>query len=372
MTLQPIFPWWLMAGLIAAVVVFLGWRLFLAVRKPAGARRREWMLRGALVLLLLAAALRPGVPGGSAQAATADVNVFFVVDTSSSIVAEDYGDAAPRLDGVRLDIMAIAGELPGARFSLLTFDSSAVVRMPLTTDTTALDTAVAVLRPQVTAFSKGSSVTAAGKLLSERLQAAQDSHPERPRLVYYLGDGEQTSAAAPETIKLDGGLVNGGAVLGYGTAGGGRMKENAGQRSGADGGAGYIQDRTSGSGRDALSVIDEDRLQGIAGQLGVPYVHRSAGDAVAPMMQAADPGELASVSNGEELGGRAELYWIFAFGAFLLGLRETFLVVRHWRQLPGALTTADRAQTTAGRAQAPAGGAQAPAGAVRPPEEARK
>ena len=49
----------------------------------------------------------------------------------------------------------------------------------------------------MTAYSKGSSVTAAGKLLTERLRAARDSHPERPRLVYYLGDGEQTSAAAP-------------------------------------------------------------------------------------------------------------------------------------------------------------------------------
>ena len=99
--------------------------------------------------------------------------------------------------------MAIAGELAGARFSLLTFDSNAIVRMPLTTDTSALDTAVTVLQPQVTAFSKGSSITAARKLLAERLRSARDSHPERPRLVYYLGDGEQTSAAAPEAIKVD-------------------------------------------------------------------------------------------------------------------------------------------------------------------------
>lgn len=358
MTLQPVFPWWLMGGLIAVVGVFLGWQLFLAARGRAGTQHREWLFRSALVLLLLAAALRPGVPGGSAQAATADVNVFFVVDTSSSIVAEDYGDAAPRLEGVRRDIMAIAGELPGARFSLLTFDSSAVVRMPLTTDTAALDTAVAVLQPQVTAFSKGSSVTAAGKLLTGRLQAARDSNPERPRLVYYLGDGEQTSAAAPEAVKLDGGLVNGGAVLGYGTAGGGRMKENTGQRSGASGGTGYIQDRTAGNGSDALSVIDEGRLQWIAGQLGIPYVHRSAGDAVAPMMQAADPGELERVSGGDGLDGRTELYWIFALGAFLLGLREAFLILRHWRQLPRVLTTAYRAQAITGT--------------VRHPEEVRK
>lgn len=355
MTLAPILPWWLMGGLIAAVVVFLGWQFFVVARGPAGTQRREWLFRSALVLLLLAAALRPGVPGGSARAATADVNVFFVVDTSSSIVAEDYGNGAPRLDGVRRDVMAIAGELAGARFSLLTFDSTAVVRMPLTTDTMALETAVGVLQPQVTAFSKGSSVTAAGKLLSGRLQAARDSHPERPRLVYYLGDGEQTSAAAPKTIDLDAGLVNGGAVLGYGTAGGGRMKENTGRGSGAAGGTGYIQDRTNGT--DALSVIDEGRLQGIAGQLGVPYVHRSAGDAVAPMMQAADPGKVER-SDGDVLDGRTELYWIFAFSAFLLGLREAFLVVRHWRQLPRAVTIAERAQANPG--------------AVRHPGEARK
>ncbi|WP_255769486.1 vWA domain-containing protein [Pseudarthrobacter sulfonivorans] len=361
MTLQPVLPWWLMATLFAAAGLFLAWRLVLAFRgrgagrdpgrdRYAGGDRREfhdWLLRSGLVLLLLAAALRPGIPGGGAQAATADVNVFFVVDTSSSIVAEDYGNHSPRLDGVRQDIMAIAGELAGARFSLLTFDSNAVVRMPLTTDTSALDTAAAVLQPQVTAFSKGSSITAAGKLLVERLRSARDSHPERPRLVYYLGDGEQTSATAPEAIKVDAGLVNGGAVLGYGTPEGGRMKENTGPRSAADGGPAYIQDRTSGKGGDALSVIDEGRLQWIARQLGVPYVHRSAGAPVAPMMQAADPGALERDPGQLGLDGRTELYWIFALGAFLLGLRESVLLLRHWRRLPPARLSPDAARPLA-------------------------
>jgi Ca-activated chloride channel family protein len=131
--------------------------------------------------------------------------------------------------------------------------------------------------------------------------------------------------------------VDGGAVLGYGTAEGGRMKENTGQRSGQDAGAGYIQDRSSGTGNDALSVIDEGRLHAIAGQLGVPYVHRSAGDAVTPMMQAADPGALQRVTEDGDVAGRTELYWLLASGAFLLALRETFLVLRQWRQLrPGA------------------------------------
>ncbi|MET3142841.1 UNVERIFIED_ORG: hypothetical protein ABIB19_002342 [Arthrobacter sp. UYEF10] len=119
------------------------------------------------------------------------------------------------------------------------------------------------------------------------------------------------------------------------------MKENTGQGSGQDSGAGYIQDRSSGTGRDALSVIEEARLQGIAGQLGVPYVHRSAGDPVAPMMQAADPGDLERAAADGDVAGRTELYWLLAAGVFLLALRETFLVLRQWRQLrlgPGART----------------------------------
>ena len=183
MTLQPVLPAWIILPLIAAVVVFLGWQLVRAWRQQPRRRpayRRDWLLRGLLALLVVGAALRPGIPGGSAQAATADMNVFVVVDTTSSIAAEDYGDSRPRLEGARADIMAIAEQLAGARFSLITFDTNTAVRMPLTTDTSALDTLVTVLEPQVAAYSKGSSVTVAAKVLDERLRAARESHPKRP------------------------------------------------------------------------------------------------------------------------------------------------------------------------------------------------
>lgn len=212
MTLQPVLPVWVMLPLVVAVVGILGWQLITVRRRSAGLEpgfRRDWLLRGLLVLLVVGAALRPGIPGGSAQAATADMNVFFVVDTTSSIAAEDYGDSRPRLEGARADIMAIAEELAGARFSLITFDTNTAVRMPLTTDTSALDTLVTVLEPQVVAYSKGSSVTVAAKALDERLRAARETHPERPRIVFYLGDGEQTSGKAPAPMRMDAGLVTG-------------------------------------------------------------------------------------------------------------------------------------------------------------------
>jgi Ca-activated chloride channel family protein len=326
MTLQPVLPWWLLIPVIVAMLVLPGWR---ALERRRGTR--AGIRRAVLVLLLFAAALRPGVPGGSGEAAAADLNVFFVVDTTSSMVAEDYGHAAPRLDGVRQDITAIAGELPGARFSLITFDTAAHVRMPLTTDTSALHTITAILEPQVTFYAKGSSITAAREVLAERLAAARESHPQRPRLVFYLGDGEQTSGKEPEPLKLEDGLAAGGAVLGYGTAVGGRMKENTGQES--DGDASYIQDSSGSATREAVSIIDEGRLRDIAAQLDVPYVHRAAGDPVSAMMQKADPGALERAGGDGSLGGRTELYWLFAAGAFVLGLAEAVVIIRQFREL---------------------------------------
>jgi len=318
----------LLSGLVLSAV---RWHL---QRTPL--RGRVAVRRGGIVLLVLVAALRPAMPGGSVQAATADLDVFFVVDTTTSMVAEDYGNRSPRLDGVRGDIMAIAEQLPGARFSVITFDTTAHVRMPLSTDTLALETITDVMEPQVTAYARGSSITAARQVLSERLAAARDSRPDRPRLVYYLGDGEQTSGKEPEAMKVDGGLVAGGAVLGYGTSGGGRMKANTGQAS--DGGgsgapANYVQDTRPGSSGDALSVIDEGRLRTVASQLGVPYLHRSAGDPAAAMMERAHPGRAERTDQDGSLGAASELYWAFSIGAFLLALPEAMGIIRQLQGL---------------------------------------
>ncbi|WP_285246253.1 VWA domain-containing protein [Pseudarthrobacter sp. efr-133-R2A-89] len=304
-----------------------------------GQGRRAWFRRTAVVLLVGAAALRPGLPGGTVQAASTDLNVFFVVDTTTSMVAEDYGGGSPRLEGVRKDIKAIAEQLPGARFSVITFDTTAHVRMPLSTDTLALETLTDILEPQVTTYAKGSSISAARQVLAERLAAARDSHPGRPRLVYYLGDGEQTSGKEPEAMAFDAGLVAGGAVLGYGTAEGGRMKENTGLDAGdgSAGGAatgphrGYVQDNGAG---DARSVIDEGRLRTISAQLGLPYVHRDAGGAVAEMMRQARPGKPEHSDGDGSVAALTEVYWLLAAGAFLLALPEAAAVLRRLRGLP--------------------------------------
>lgn len=304
MTFLPLLPWPVILVLLAAVLAAVWWNPA-GPGMPGESRARHARLTGAAVLLALAAC-RPGLPGAKVDALATNLNVYFVVDTTSSMVAEDYGPKRPRLEGVRADILAIAEALPGARYAVLTFDADTRVRLPLTTDTTALEAAVETLGPEPSEFSHGSTVTAANERLSALLTSADQRHPERGRIVYYLGDGEQTAAGEPAPFTIAPGLVQGGAVLGYGTHAGGRMKGTM-ARYGRSGD--YIRDPSTGE--DAVSVIDEGTLQRLAQQLGVPYAHRSAGAAVAGLIDGIDAERFGTAEEKQRAAvqGRQELYW---------------------------------------------------------------
>ncbi len=277
---------------------------------PAGSREQSESLvargrRTAMVALLLVAALRPAIPGNDVRVDASAVDVFLVVDTTSSVMARDYADAKPRLEGVRSDIKGLVTQLAGARFSLITFDIDTTIRLPLTSDGAAVSAAADTLRPETTVWSRGSSVTLARDQLRTALERGRDTHPERARLVFYLGDGEQTAAQDPRPFDMDSQLINGGAVLGYGTAAGGRMAITAAFETGD------IIDPSTG--QPAISVIDEKQLSAIAGQLHVPYVHRTRDDGAAGIVEAVQLKELAplrATDAAEIVGGRSELGWI--------------------------------------------------------------
>ena len=304
MIFQPVLNPWLIAliglPLVAVAVLCL-------VKAPDLRARMLWVGRVLVVLAGCALLLRPGLPGGTSQTLATDTDVVLVVDTTASIVAEDWDGDRPRLDGVRADVQAIINEYPGARFALVTFDATAELRMPLTTDTTALASAMEVLRPEVTSQSQGSSIGVASALVSETLESAASSSPDRSRMVFYFGDGEQTAATEPESFAASDEYTDGGAVLGYGTAEGGPMKDT----SLGDSGDSYIQYQ----GADALSVIDETNLQTIAEELGIPYQHRTA-DAGIELPEA--PTTTTNYAESGEVGNVIELYWIAAVAMGLL------------------------------------------------------
>lgn len=330
MITNPVLPGW---ALVLIAVVFGGFALWRLIAQRKNRRPAlMWLGRLGMIALLLVIASRPTIPtDGQGPKASGGLEVYVVVDTTSSMAAEDWGGAQPRLDGVKADIGEIVDRLAGAQFSLVTFDAAAVQRVPLTSDSSAMLSAVSVLRQEVTTYSRGSSIDEAVPLLSQLLSDAKTQNPDQRRVLFYLGDGEQTADVEPGTFDELAPYLEGGAVLGYGTDAGGRMQEFFGERPTQFGDTAtsepvdpsaepepptYIQDGTTGA--EAISVVDETALQAIADQLGVQYLHRSADSSVAPAVTGITVGDL-TVQEGEP-DSSVELYWIFVipFGALVL------------------------------------------------------
>ncbi|WP_105566799.1 VWA domain-containing protein [Microbacterium halophytorum] len=313
MTFLPVLPFWLLAPLALAGLGVAVWAL---ARARAARERALWAVRVLLVAACVVLALRPGVPGGTSTSVTTNVDVVIALDNTTSMLAEDGasgdepdgagagGDAAPatRADDARADIAALVEAYPGARFALVTFDDSAQLRLPLTTDTSALMSSLDVLSPPPTDRSSGSSIGIAAPVVAETLAGSADDD-DRARLVFYLGDGEQTAGGEPASFADSAELAGGGAVLGYGTEAGGRMPSVA---AGTGGTGEYLEDPSTGE--PAVSVIDEEALGAIADDLGVDYAHR-AGD---PLEPPAVPEAVTTTSDAATPGSRIELSWIVA------------------------------------------------------------
>lgn len=321
---QPILPW---AALAVLFVVLVGGCIALAVLTPA--RRGRWILRAAALLVLGTAFTRPGVPLQTvSQTAAAAADVFVLVDTTASMVAEDQGGGQTRLAGVKEDMTELLEQVPGARVSMIAFGSSAAVRVPLTTDHSAFASAIETIGPEVTLYSGGSSVTEARDLLLERLADAEEQNPANARLVYYFGDGEQTARSEPQSMAEIGPHIDGGAVFGYGTTTGGPMKETRSYYS-ADEEADYIEDPSTGD--RALSVIDEDNLRTIAGDLGVDYHHRTTGTPLSAVHTAPQFDEILVDTEG--FGGITEYFWIPLLAVFAWIVVEATFAMRRVRAL---------------------------------------
>ena len=317
--------------MIAPALIVLGAALFAAfilvtgLRAPRGHRLWPIARRLAITVAILLVAVRPGVPGlGDRTVVSTGNDVYIVMDTTGSVAAEDYLISATRLSGMKADAAKILDEFAGAKFSLLTFDTVALVRVPLTTDATAMQSAIDVLQPEVTIYSSGSSISVAAELLTATLAENAAAHPERQRIVFYLGDGEQTAAEEPGSFADAGEFTNAGIVLGYGTEEGGPMLSNAGLYADDDEEPEYIMDRSDYPYTVAKSKIDEENLKQIAEQLGISYAHRTSAGAI-PGIDAIE--DLADESLTEQdARSLIPLYWIFALAAFVLLLWEASLV----------------------------------------------
>jgi len=180
------------------------------------------------------------------------------------------------------------------------------------------------LTQEITAYSRGSSIDEAVPVLADLLGEAANENPRQRRVLFYLGDGEQTSGEAPGSFESLAPLLAGGAVLGYGTAQGGAMREFDGGYLDPSAPVRYIQDYSSGAPVDAVSRIDENQLEQVAQQLGVGYTHRTSGQSLDPVLAGFDVGDVTTTDGAR--GVRTELYWIPAIPLGLIALVEIVLL----------------------------------------------
>jgi Ca-activated chloride channel homolog len=310
MMLRPILDWWWLVAIAIVPVVFM---ILFAVRAPSKPLRHAWLRRFVLVLLILVIALRPSLPGASRSTGTALLDVYFVVDTTTSARAEDYNGTKTRLEGMRQDMKDIAAKLAGARYTLIVFNNDAHVELPLTSDASALGAVADTLLTVSSYNGAGSSIDMPLDITKSELMRGQKQTPDRGRVLFYLGDGEQTAKSSPKSFAALAPLVAGGAVLGYGTTQGGRMQED--NWGGSINYIRYYGDGYSGENY-AMSKIDESNLQTIAKDVNLRYFHRT------------EPGNIDAIISGINIGGIIsksrdsttfeDYYWVAAIPATLL------------------------------------------------------
>lgn len=326
MTLRPLIGvGWLLLLLVPPLVLAV--REALRPGRSAPLRGR-WWLRSAALLATLGVGLGPSVPTTTDQEMGVAVEIFFVVDRTGSMAAEDWGQGTPRLDGVRHDLPALVAAVPGARYSIIGWDSQATRQLPLTTDGRAVGAWTQTVQQEITAYSSGSLVDRPLVALTSALEGAADRNPSHVRLVFFLSDGEQTTPGEPASFAALDPLVDGGAVLGYGTAQGGPMRSYDGSLD-PDPDAAYILDGDGSDAPQAISRIDEDALRTVADQLGVPYVHRTGPDEVTSLVAGLDPEEIATDGRREQTLWSA-VTWPIAVVLVALLAAEAWWVAGSW------------------------------------------
>jgi len=234
--------------------------------------------------------LRPAVKSYNTEIELKNIDVLFVVDTTISMWAEDYDGTKTRMDGVQATCDYILNELAGSNFALIRFDNRAQILAPFTQDSRSVSDAFSTIQTPDRYYARGSSLNVPLSAMEELLTSSAQKE-ERKTIVLFISDGEITDNSKLESFKALEQYVDGGAVLGFGTDNGGKMKVgNSYSQS-------YVKDNETGN--EALSVINEENLRSIAQDLQVDYIHVRQPEEVSYLMETIKNGSSIRMEEAE-------------------------------------------------------------------------
>ena len=256
--------------------------VFLSAKRATRRHVMDVLRRFLIVVAVIIMGAGPSIHG-EAQEVTSTLEVYFVIDRTGSMAAEDWDGNKPRIDGVRNDVAIMMNILTGSRFSIMSWDSKVHTDLPLTSDASAVVAYMDSFDRELSSSSQGSSVNRPAQDLAKLLKKNKERHPQNVRALFVFSDGETsnqnhwTSAPSGEASDWDAvkEYIDGGLVLGYGTEKGGPMKVlrlgDSGSQSGGE--PEYIRDSSQPGDPIAISKIDEAALADVASRVGIDYVH---------------------------------------------------------------------------------------------------
>ena len=278
MIFRPVFH----LAILGIIAVLGALFVFLSAKRATRRHVMDVLRRFLIVVAVIIMGAGPSIHG-EAQEVTSTLEVYFVIDRTGSMAAEDWDGNKPRIDGVRNDVAIMMNILTGSRFSIMSWDSKVHTDLPLTSDASAVISYMDSFDRELSSSSQGSSLNRPAQDLAKLLKKNKERHPQNVRALFVFSDGETsnqnhwTSAPSGEASDWDAvkEYIDGGLVLGYGTEKGGPMKVlrlgDSGSQSGGE--PEYIRDKSQPGDPIAISKIDEAALADVASRVGVDYVH---------------------------------------------------------------------------------------------------
>ena len=253
MRMFPIIPIPIMLVICIILIIILGKNI------------KKNVIQVIIVFLLFFINLRIMLPTNKSNIATSDLDVLFVIDSTISMNALDYNGTNTRLSGVKKDCEYIIDELSGARFSVITFNNTAKILVPFTTDSTMANNSINTIYPVQELYAKGSSLNKPILEMEYLLEEDLKKDDNKNIVVFFISDGENTSETPLSSYKDLRKYISGGAVLGYGTTKGAYMKQyNSTYKEER-----YIEYKF----KKAVSKIDESNLKKMAKDMDIDYIH---------------------------------------------------------------------------------------------------
>jgi Ca-activated chloride channel homolog len=331
LSIAPVFPLWLIIGLaLCAMGVQVAAVIASSRRRGRAPGKRTWLRLAigllAVLCLGLAAtrigdesrAIRPPRQLGNAE--ESNINVFFVVDRSLGMTAQDFAPGQPRMTAAIDDMQLVMTKYPTARFAVISYADSARLEWPLSSDTWSLIPFVQKFTPyggREAEYGEGTPATmvsAPAKILGDKLNQAVHAYPGSANLVFIFGSGSDPGDWA---LNIPQGQVSGGAVFGYGTTRGESVFFEPKDKSKPP--------------QDMRFTLNEPAMRTAADSLGIAYEHRDSGtlsvDKLPTIVPQAAP--IDKVVPRVPHPNRIEYYWLFAAIAAALFAVELYDLIRY-------------------------------------------